>query len=53
MTFPVNFSRLIRIISLLAFASALQACSAVKIAYNQAPTLAYLYLDGYMDFNDV
>jgi len=53
MTFPVNFSRLIRIISVLAFASALQACSAVKIAYNQAPTLAYLYLDGYMDFNDV
>ncbi|MBC7647910.1 MAG: hypothetical protein H7197_02145 [Vitreoscilla sp.] len=38
---------------MLAFASALQACSAVKIAYNQAPTLAYLYLDGYMDFNDV
>ena len=31
---------------------ALQACSAVKIAYNQAPQLAYLYLDGYADFND-
>lgn len=27
-------------------------CSAVKIAYYQAPTLAYLYLDGYMDFSD-
>jgi hypothetical protein len=35
-----------------AFALALQACSAVKVAYNQAPTLAYLYLDDYMDFND-
>lgn len=32
---------------------ALQGCNAVKIAYNQAPTLAYLYLDSYVDFNDV
>ncbi len=31
----------------------LQGCNAVKIAYNQAPTLAYLYLDSYIDFNDV
>ena len=31
---------------------ALQACSAIKIAYNQSPQLAYLYLDGYADFND-
>lgn len=30
----------------------MQGCSAVKIAYNQAPTLAYLYLDSYIDFND-
>ena len=41
-----------RIISLLALALLLQACSAVKTAYNQAPTLAYLYLDGYVDFSD-
>jgi Family of unknown function (DUF6279) len=52
MTLPLNFLSLVRIISLLALALALQACSAVKIAYNQAPTLAYLYLDDYMDFND-
>ena len=52
MTFPVNFSSLARIISLLALALLLQACSAVKTAYNQAPTLAYLYLDGYVDFSD-
>lgn len=55
MTLPLNFLRLVRIISLLALlglALALQACSAVKIAYNQAPTLAYVYLDDYMDFND-
>ncbi len=29
----------------------LQACSTVKIAYNQAHALAYWYLDGYVDFN--
>jgi hypothetical protein len=47
---------LVRIISLLALGLVigltLQGCSAVKIAYNQSPTLAYLYLDGYMDFNN-
>lgn len=37
---------------LLAVLGLLQACSAVKVAYNQAPSLAYLYLDGYIDFND-
>lgn len=50
---PVNFFNLLRIISLLVLAAMLQACSAVKLAYNQAPVLAYLYLDGYMDFNEV
>ena len=29
----------------------LQACTAVKVAYNQAPDLAYWYLDGYVDFS--
>ena len=52
MTLPLNALRLVRIISLLALGLALQGCSAVKIAYNQAPTLAYLYLDDYVDFND-
>ena len=46
------FSKFIRIISLLAIAALLQACSAVKTAYGQAPTLAYFYLNSYMDFND-
>ena len=32
---------------------ALGACSAVKLAYNQSPDLAYWYLDGYVDFNEV
>ena len=53
MTLPVNFQRVARIISLLALGLVLQGCNAVKIAYNQAPTLAYLYLDSYIDFNDV
>lgn len=48
----MNFQRVARIISLLALGLVLQGCSAIRIAYNQAPTLAYLYLDGYMDFND-
>ena len=29
----------------------LQACSASKLAYNQAPDLAYWYLDGFVDFS--
>ena len=38
-------------ISLLVLSCLLQACSAIKLAYNQAPELAYLYLDGYVDFS--
>ncbi len=30
----------------------LTACSAVKLGYNQAPDLAYWWLDGYFDFNE-
>jgi Family of unknown function (DUF6279) len=30
----------------------LTACSAVKIGYNNAPTLSYWWLDNYIDFND-
>ena len=41
-----------RIISVLALAALVSACSAVKIGYNQAPVLAYFYLDGYADFTD-
>ena len=31
----------------------LGACSAIKLAYNQSPDLAYWYFDGYVDFNEV
>lgn len=30
----------------------LAGCSAIKIGYNNAPSLAYWWLDGYLDFND-
>lgn len=40
-----------RIISLMLVAFMLQACSAAKLAYNQAPDLAYWYLDGFVDFS--
>lgn len=31
---------------------ALVACSAARVAYNQAPSLAYWWIDGYADLND-
>ena len=43
--------RIISLLSLLLLAALLAACSAVKLAYNQAPDLAYWYLDHYLDFN--
>lgn len=64
MKFPVPFfggtrtarlNGLVRIIGLvlvLAMAGALQACSAIKIAYNQATELAFWRLDGYLDFTE-
>ncbi len=53
MRFPVNFLRyrIIGLSGLVLAACLLQACSAVKIAYNQAHELAYWHLDGYVDFN--
>jgi hypothetical protein len=49
---PQNrWTRLPRIITVLAFTGLLVACSAVKTLYSQAPDLAYWYLDGYVDFN--
>jgi len=64
MKFPVNFGllkknkarpgrrfqpRIIGVVSLLAMAGVLQACSVMKLAYNQAPDLAYWYLDAHLD----
>ena len=67
MKFPVRFTNLDRpaagaanhqrkpiigVLALLLLAAGLQACSAVKIAYNQAIELSFWQLDGYFDFND-
>ncbi len=38
-------------LSALLIAALLQGCSAMKMAYNQAPELAYWYLDAYVDFS--
>ena len=60
LTFPVAPSFLtagrrhaLRLASLLAMAMLLNACSAIKVAYNQAPELTYWYLDAYADFTSV
>ena len=46
------FKNLLKIISLVALVSGLQACSTVRLAYNQAPLAAYWYLDDYVDFSE-
>ena len=52
--FPRPANRLVRRIigalGLLACAGILQGCSVLKLAYNQAPELAYRYLDAHLDF---
>ncbi len=45
-------NKLLQIIGLLALVVVLAACSAIRVAYNQAPDLAYWWLDGYVDFNE-
>jgi hypothetical protein len=47
-----KFIRFFKLLSLIIAASALLGCSAIKLAYNQAPELAYWWMDGYVDFND-
>jgi hypothetical protein len=44
--------RLSKIVLIMLAALLLQACSAVRLAYNQAPDLTYWWLDGYFDFNE-
>ena len=46
-----RFGSIIGLSALILLTAALQACSAVKLAYNNAPDLSYWYLDGYVDFN--
>src|SRR5882724_11445070 len=55
MNFPsllmTTASRLGRIIGLLALATALAGCSAIKLGYNNLDHLAYWWLDSYVDFS--
>jgi hypothetical protein len=44
-------AKLARIIGVLLLASALAACSAIKLAYNNLPEVSYWWLDGYLDFD--
>ena len=39
-------------LGVLAFSMLLQACSVMKLLYNQAPDVAYWYLDGYLNLTD-
>jgi hypothetical protein len=48
----MNASRLARIIVLLTLAAALAACSAIKLGYDTIETVAYWWLDSYIDFDD-
>ena len=41
----------LQIIGVLLTAFILSGCGAIKLAYNQAPELMYLYIDRYFDFN--
>jgi hypothetical protein len=41
-----------RFAALIIAATLLTGCSAIKLAYNQAPDLTYWWLDGYIDFNE-
>lgn len=43
--------RIIGVLGLLACVGVLQGCSVMKLAYSQAPELAYWYLDSHLDFN--
>ncbi len=41
-----------RLFALIIAATLLTGCSAIKLAYNQAPDLTYWWLDSYFDFNE-
>lgn len=47
---PQRIFATLALLVVLALLGLMQACSTIKIAYNQAPELAYWYLDDYIDF---
>lgn len=48
-----NLRIIARGLFLAALALVLVACSTIRLAYNQAPSLAYWWIDGYADLNEV
>ena len=48
----INLRIIARGILLTALAAVLVACSAVRLVYNQAPSLSYWWIDGYADLNE-
>ena len=46
------FASRLPVLLAIAAISLLQACSAIKLAYNNAPEFGYWWLDGYADFNE-
>ena len=50
-TKPRARQRIIGLLGMLPLIMLLQACSVVKLVYNQAPDVAYWYLDGYLNFS--
>jgi hypothetical protein len=44
-------ARIIGVLVVAAAASMLGACSAIRLAYNNLPTVSYWWLDGYLDFD--
>ncbi len=47
----MRWPRLAGIIAALALGAAVTGCSAIKLAYNNLPEVAYWWLDGYVDFS--
>lgn len=48
---PVRPLRLVRLVLVLLFLSCLGSCSTARLGYSNADTLAYWWLDGYVDFS--
>ncbi len=48
----INFRRIIGGLAAVSALLLLQACSAIKLGYNNGTELAYFWLDGYVDFRD-
>lgn len=50
--FWLRCARVARLMTALTLGAALVGCSAIKLAYNNLPEVAYWWLDGYVDFSD-